>query len=112
MTTNITRAAPDDAGCWIDGHWGQYGAARLVNIAIDHGFVDPYASDLASRHLAAAGLSAAPDLTDDEFEQLMYVSDVAEVWMDEYVAPAGFSFGWLDGEFFLQSEEWWAEECF
>ncbi len=27
-----------ELGCWIDGHWGQYGPDRLVSIAVMHGW--------------------------------------------------------------------------
>jgi hypothetical protein len=33
------------------------------------------------------------------------LGDDAENWMNDNVAPEGFSFGWEDGEFFLLSNE-------
>ena len=36
--------------------------------------------------------------------------DLYEQWMNEYIAPEGFSFGWHDGEFFLWSDQTWNEE--
>lgn len=101
--------APDDAGCWVDGHWGQYGAARVVDLAITHGWNNAEANDLAARHLASMGSSSAPGLTDDEWERLIDAADAAECWLNDHAAPAGHSFGWHDGEFFLASEAWWQE---
>lgn len=98
------RAMPADAGCWIDGHWGQYGIARVIDIAVSHGWDDAEADDLATRHLASIGPSSAPDLTNDEFERLVAAADDAEIWLNEHVAPDGFYFEWSDGEFFLTEE--------
>lgn len=109
MTEIITRADPADAGCWIDGWWGQYGAARLVELALGCGWVDAEAADLSARHLATMGPSDAEALTDDEHETLMDAADDAEAWLSAHVAPEGYSFGWADGEFFLGSADWWEE---
>lgn len=97
----MTKAEPTDAGCWVDGHWGQYAVARMVELAADHGYDDGEVVGLARRHLASAGPSVAPDLSDDEHEQLSWAADEVEAWMNEHVAPAGFYFEWSEGEFFL-----------
>ena len=110
MTTNeTTTVTPVDAGCWVDGHWGQYGPARVIEVAGDYGFDHPKAASLASRHVASMGPSDSPDLTDDEYEAMQWASEEAESYLNEHVAPEGYAFGWQDGEFFLQSEEWWSE---
>lgn len=96
------KASPADAGCWIDGHWGQYGVARMVEIAAAHGYGDSEVIDLAARHLGATKwLSDAPELTDDEHEALSWAADEVERWMNDNVAPEGLYFHWEDGEFFL-----------
>jgi hypothetical protein len=118
----ITRATPDDAGCWIDGHWGQYGIARMIEIASLHGYVDPATTppfaqqdivEIARRHLASMGPYTEGDdgISDDEHEQLSWTYDDVEAWMNDNVAPEGFSFGWHDGEFFLWSNETWADDA-
>lgn len=28
--TDIIKATPEDAGCYVDGHWGQYGTAHMA----------------------------------------------------------------------------------
>lgn len=106
---DITRATVADAGCWIDGHWGQYGVARMVELAQGHGYSDSEVTDLAARKQAAMGPSDAPGLSDDEEEHLSDAADEVENWLNENVAPEGYSFGWYDGEFFLQSTAWWEE---
>jgi hypothetical protein len=108
----ITMATPDQAGCWIDGHWGQYGVARMVELAVAHGFDDGELHDIAARHLASMSPSDVPGLTDDEWQTMADSVDHVEDWMTGNVAPDGFSFGWHDGEFFLQSDEWWQDGAY
>ena len=101
------KVTASDAGCWIDGHWGQYGGARMVAIAAEYGWEDSEAIDLAQRHLAAMQPSDAPSLSDDEYIELSGALDDAEQFLNDYVAPDGYTFGWFDGEFFLWSDEDW-----
>lgn len=105
----IERATPANAGCWVDGHWGQYAVAHLVDKASEWGYADAKVIDIATRHLATIGPSEAPQITDDEHDALSGASDEVEAWLNEHVAPEGYHFGWCDGEFFLWSEETWDE---
>ena len=109
-TTKIIKADPSDAGCWVDGHWGQYASANVIEMAAAHGWDDAEALGLAQKHLASMGPSTSEELSDEEFSTMMAAIDEAEEWLNENVAPEGFSFGWFDGEFFLMSEEWWSED--
>jgi hypothetical protein len=106
-------------GCWIDGHWGQYGTARMIEIAEENGWVDtaaepPFATldgiKLAHRHLASMGPSTSEPLTDEEFDQMFWSADDAEAWLNDHIAPDGYRFLWNDGEFFLWPETLIAEE--
>ena len=128
MTTE--RATADDAGCWIDGHWGQYGTDRLVQIASAWGFVGSgderdrllitYCSQRVERDEATALAALLPLMTPDErdaaewqiAEEVYSLADDAESWLNEHAAPEGYSFGWHDGEFFLWSTETWEEESY
>lgn len=93
MSNQITKADPSEAGCWIDGHWGHYGSQRLLTIASCYGFQ-----------------YSAIDFEDpDCMEAVWWEADIAEAWLNENIAPEGFSFGWYDGEFFLWPEETWQE---
>lgn len=107
--TYIEKAVPSDAGCYVDGQWGQYATARMIGVAKSFGYADAESIDLAERKLAAMLPSIAPGLTDDEEESLVFCADDAEQWLNTEIAPDGYSFGWFDGEFFLQSDEWWSE---
>jgi hypothetical protein len=57
----------------------------------------------------AHGLTEDVGISDDEHEQLCWTSDDVEAWMNEHVAPEGYSFGWYSGEFFLWSTMQWCE---
>jgi hypothetical protein len=107
----IILPTAEDAGCWIDGHWGQYGIARMIQIAADHGFVDTVATllfatldcvDIARRHLVHGS-----EVDWQELESMEQATDEVEAWLNENVAPEGYSFGWYDGEFFLCADTEW-----
>ena len=76
-------------GCWIEGSWGQYGVVRLQEIAEAYGWT-------------GERLDADAEFVND-------AADEAEAYMNESVAPEGYSFGWHDGEFFLWSDADWEE---
>ena len=107
--TGIIKATPEDAGCYVDGHWGQYATAHMIERATEFGFNDEEVEDIAARHLASIGPSDAPGITDDEYEVLNDGADEAEEWLNANVAPEGYSFGWWEGEFYLWPNEQWEE---
>lgn len=105
----ITKASSTDAGCWIDGHWGQYGVARMIEIAAEHGYVNPDIAQLANAKMFECAHPGACLLTDSEDETLEDVCDSVVDWLNENVTPEGCSFNWFEGEFFLNSHEDWLE---
>jgi hypothetical protein len=107
MTVQLSPAA---SGCWVDGHWGQYGAARVIEIAQEFGYADHDALELARRHMASMGPSTDPGLDSDEYDTLCGYAEDAEEWLSENVAPEGHSFGWCEGEFFLWPAAQWESE--
>ena len=109
MPQNIIKATPEDAGCYVDGHWGQYAVAHMVSRAEEFGYADADVTELADRHIASMGPSGAESLTDDEYEILSDASDDVENWLNENIAPEGYSFGWFEGEFYLWSDKLWTD---
>lgn len=103
-----------EIGCWVDGHWGQYASARLVELAKIFGYDDEKIIDLAARHMdecTHGGIATrSMPLTGDEMDELVEGADEAIGWLSEHIAPEGTSFGWQDGEVFLQTEEWWEDD--
>ena len=87
MNQKLTEA---DAGCWIDGHWGQFGSSRAVQIAHEFGW-EKY-----------------PVVHPDE-EFIHEIADEAIDWLNDTVAPKGYAFGWWEGELFLQSYADWED---
>lgn len=94
-----------EPGCYVDSHWGQYAIARAVQVAVELGWKDDEASDLAARHLAAMGPSTAPGLDGDEFERLVGAADDAEGWLNDHRVLAGHTWGWYEGDFGLYPDE-------
>lgn len=108
----VPRATADDAGCWIDGHWGQYGTARMVLSAFAYGYSDAGVIGVANRHLRECVHLTNEHITEDEHQMLLDSADEVEEWLNTYVAPVGYSFGWHDGEFFLWSDEQWEDDAY
>lgn len=98
----ITKVGPDAAGCWVDGHWGQYGISRAIALAEGYGYPDKDVIAIAHKHLASNG--TFEEVTPDDYDTLVQVSDEVDEWMTNNVAPEGFYFGWHEGEWFLSDE--------
>ena len=108
----IVKATAADAGCYVDGHWGQYAVAHMIERATEFGWSDDELEDIAARHIASIGPSTSEPITDDEHEALSDASDEVEAWLNEHAAPEGYSFGWSDGEFFLWPASTWEEDSY
>lgn len=103
-----------ERGVYIDGHWGQYGSARLVQMAHEMGWVDSVpirlndlseersSLEVAQSMLTFTGLD---DPTGQIFEQILWAADDAEAWLNEHRRPEGSYWSWEDGEFGLWAEE-------
>jgi hypothetical protein len=105
----IHEATAADAGCWVEGSWGQYGLAHLVNKAESHGYPVPEVIDLADRKMASMGRSGAEGLSLDEEEVLSDAADEVTRWLNDNVAPQGYSFDWWEGEFYLWPDWQWED---
>jgi hypothetical protein len=108
MSTDTTW----EPGCYVAGHAGQYGIVDVIAMAVDVGMVltpeetravaayrngeDTIASTVYGQIDVAAWVLGQGEL-----------GDTAEAYLNEHAAPAGLSFGWHDGEFFLWSTEDW-----
>lgn len=95
----------------IDGHWGQYGIARMIQLAGQLGYSDATVLDLASRKLATMMPSNAPELSDGDEDALYWAEMTVTDWLNENVAQSDHLFGWHDGEFFYQSVDWFNEDA-
>lgn len=110
----IVKASPNDIGCWVEGSRGKYAMPYMIRRAMDHGFpVSPTEVLVIEAYERGeetlAGTQYGEIDTHDWLFDSHELGDKAEEWLNEHVAPDGHTFGWLDGEFFLWSDEEWAE---
>lgn len=131
------KITPAHAGVWVSDQNGRFASAVLVEIALNFpGFLkgktalDTKRNRREARELAKAfhadhegvlsmkiyprfGPPLDYEITSDVFEAVAGqggVADDAEDYLNS-IAPEGYSFGWHDGDFFMQSGEWWDEEA-
>lgn len=106
-TVQATRALTTDAGLWVDGSRGIYAPVMVLDLAIEHGYVVA-PDDVALVAWAHDGFP--PDTGRPDWPEFWseLIGEV-ETWMTEHVAPAGHSFGWLDGDFMLAHNSDWTE---
>lgn len=103
MKVNGQDAEP---GCYIDGHWGQYGMDRVADVAeqFDIGLpADPRhwrcVYDDPENYREENSTMTSGDI----FEQIVYCSDLCVDRLNE-VTEGGY-WSWEDGEFFLTQTE-------
>lgn len=113
----ITRATPADAGCWADGVHGVYTGCKVVMDALAYGWRSvTHDDDVRVLQWARDGFAdgepgaVLPDTDAETLHVIWYeVIDEAETFLNENVAPDGYTFGWCDGDFMLASGESWCE---
>jgi len=111
MATITVNGNECESGCWIDGHWGQYGPIRQIEITdqlLETEFMDQLCM-LTAEFVPENSHSAYPKVDMDDVENIFDVSDRAEEALNA-ATPDDFSWGWHDGEYFLWSQETWEEE--
>lgn len=101
--TEVKRLAADEsariAGCWFDGHRGQYIYGEVVQLACEYGY-KPTDGWLAHNEAETGQVT----------EWTVEEADRAESWLNEHVASDGYSFGWHDGEWFYWPDTYWQED--
>lgn len=120
-----------EPGCWVEGHWGQYGPDHLADRASELGW-EPENFDDDPRQLRRAadmiegwgyvkpakrlGFGTRPIYGEGEgiFVTLHEIASEAtndiEQWLNDHTTTEGYSWGWHDGEFYLWPTETWEEE--
>lgn len=83
-------------GCYVDGHHGHYGIARMIEVAVDIGY--PIAEDDAQL-VADYDAHNADDGYD--FDGLVWIADRATDWLNDNARLDGHYWEWNDGEFGL-----------
>lgn len=107
MTTRTTTVVVNDTpaipGCWIDGHWGQYGPDRMAEIASSFGRVpwEPIDDVRVCRRLAELADSRDQRCTWIFWEYFHGADDRTLEWLNDNTTNGFWS--WHDGELFLVS---------
>lgn len=78
----FTNGDAGEPGCWIDGHWGQYGADRVIQIAAGQGWEPSSELDRLIAEYAYARLECIGTRGDSEEGALAAV-------IEEYNRPGG-----------------------
>ena len=115
-TQRFSEAQAEAArGCWLEGHRGWTASGALVEIAESHGMpLDADDRAIVTAYLDSAAsvtLSTGEALDSDGIASAVIdqgeLADKAEAWLNENVAPDGWAFGWIDGEFYLWPMTTW-----
>ena len=107
-----SRAAAAERGCWIEGSRGWTGSARLVELAQMWGMPpDEDDRSILSAYLASQERLILSTGADVNVACCVVgkgeLADKAEQWLNDNIAPEGWSFAWCDGEFFLWPDSEW-----
>jgi len=112
-----------EPGCWVDGHWGQYGPDHLADRATEvrwepetwaddprqiRDIIDTietwgYPRDGTDMRSEAVGIIAAL------WELHIESADGIQTWLNDHTYTDGYSWGWYDGEFYLWPNDEWEQ---
>jgi len=105
----ITKATPEQAGCWLEGSRGHYIGAHAIMRAWDYGM--PHTEDdekiVKAYREDAWGLLSDGKIVQGQQDAGEYLNgldgmvEVATMWLTDNVAPPGFYFVWTDCELFM-----------
>jgi hypothetical protein len=108
-----------EPGCWVEGHWGQYGPDHLADQAETLGWHresnrdDPrwwrMIADALNEGIVPNGCPPGTDVG-RAWDQHVVSADAIEQWLNDHTETEGYSWGWYDGEFYLWVAEAWEEE--
>lgn len=101
MTLTV-NGQPADPGCYVDGHWGQYGPDHFADQLEGFGVkIGRQADPRFARRVADRCYNDFPDLEADAWERYHYASDSLET-VAAGVTEGGY-WEWYEGECFLRS---------
>ena len=95
----VNEALP--TGCRVEGHWGQYGMAHMLDQFDGEAYVlDSHERALVDAHLASMGPSLS-EFDDDSYDRIVELADEAEAIINLAIAGYGQFVEWDDGELFI-----------
>lgn len=89
-----------ETGCWVEGHWGQYGPDRLAEQVESLGWRPDATNDPRAWRVAAEEADEKGLREHSLWEYHIEAMNDIESWLNEHT-PDGFVWYWHDGEFFL-----------
>jgi hypothetical protein len=108
----LPKITPADTGTWLEGCHGWNNTWRVIDIALDHGWmnhgpeVQAHIREDVQRYIECNG---CPDVDDYLFESIHELATDATEFLQS-IAPEGYVFEWDAGELCLlavdESEEW------
>lgn len=107
----IVNGHPAETGCYVNGHWGQYGPDRLADQAEAFGWcADGESEDYPNegyqndprywRRVADRHARHGDDREVDAWQAHSEAADAIERWLNDRTED-GYVWHWHDGEFFL-----------
>jgi hypothetical protein len=108
MTTVLVHGVECIPGCWVDGHWGQYGPDHLADKAEGIWTPESWADDPRQirgiiDYIENTGYDKYPEvrnLVGAFWELATEATDKIEEFLNSGT-PEGWVFHWSDGEFYL-----------
>jgi len=104
--SRIAEYNDDDVGCYFDGAFGfVHNAERLLDFASKHGFT----------YDAGVKFHSGTDISDNDFDDLVWVTDAAVDWLNENTLRPPFiegkreyylNWAWADSDFGLWKYDW------
>lgn len=104
----IIKATPAQAGCWIGSEWKEYSASRLFTLAKVQGYEPSIDMQRAFDTITKSMTHPEEYFEESEInwasDHVTASVDFIQEWLNDYVAPEGFTFMWIENEFYLMSD--------
>jgi hypothetical protein len=98
-----------EPGCYVDGHWGQYGTDRLADIAESYGWTPESPFDDPRFLRKEAEAAETHDGAFDLWDMYHDADDFLVEWLNDHTIDG--LWGWDDGELYLRTPEDWELIC-
>jgi hypothetical protein len=94
-----------DVSCLIDESWGIHTNCRLVDIAMDNGWVPADDEDARICRSTSNSEGVAPS----DVDAMVEIADEIVEWMNDHLVPGGYHIGWHESGLYYWPEYVWCE---
>ena len=105
LTKDNGEVVPLELGCVFAGHRGHYIQQSIIRLALELGWVNPDAEKAANEYD-----DNYSDLEWEFFDVWHDMADEATTYLNDHTTGAHWD--WWDGEFHLQTMDWWDADDF